>query len=177
MWHIFPSIILNCYLSPFLLFSHPVMSDSATPWTADQQASPSFTISQGLLKLMSIESMMPSNPLILCHSLLLLPSIFSSIRVLHVSVLSSKIDGKLSGQGLCLSLLWVSDVPNLILQRASAWSKLVVLVLTMKGWSGQWIPWWIPLWSIHTGCCCCCCVTSVVSDSVRPHRRQPTRGE
>ena len=81
------------------------------------------------------------------------------------------------GQGLCLSLLWVLDVPNLILQRASAWSKLVVLVLTMKGWSGQWIPWWIPLWSIDTGCCCCCCITSVVFDSVRPHRRQPTRGE
>ena len=56
------------------------------------------------------------------------------------------------GRGLCLSLLSVLDTPNLILQRASAWSKLVVLVLTMKGWSGQWIPWWIPLRSIHTGC-------------------------
>ena len=45
------------------------------------QASLSFTISQSLLKLMSIESVMPSNHLILCHPLLLLPSIFPSIRV------------------------------------------------------------------------------------------------
>ena len=52
-----------------------------TPWTAARQASLSFTVSQHLLKLMSIESMMPPNHLILCHSLLLLPSIFPSIRV------------------------------------------------------------------------------------------------
>ena len=52
-----------------------------TPWTAACQASTSFTISQSLLKLMSIESVMPSNHLILCHPLLLLPSIFPSIRV------------------------------------------------------------------------------------------------
>ena len=52
-----------------------------TPWTAPHQASLSFAISQGLLKLMSIESIMPSNPLILCHPLFLLPSIFPSIRV------------------------------------------------------------------------------------------------
>ena len=50
-----------------------------TPWTAALQASLSFTISQSLLELMSIESMQPSNHLILCHLLLLLP--FSSIRV------------------------------------------------------------------------------------------------
>ena len=53
----------------------------ATPWTAACQASLSFTISQSLLKFMSIESVMPSNHLILCHRLLLLPSIFPSIRV------------------------------------------------------------------------------------------------
>ena len=52
----------------------------ATLWTAAHQSLLSFTISQSLLKLMSIESVMPSNRLILCH-LLLLPSIFSSIRV------------------------------------------------------------------------------------------------
>ena len=51
-----------------------------TPWTAAHQASLSFTISQSLLKLMSIESVMPSNHLVLCHPLLL-PSIFPSIRV------------------------------------------------------------------------------------------------
>ena len=52
-----------------------------TPWIAAHQASLSFTISQSLLKLMSIESVMPSNHLVLCHPLLLLPSIFLSIRV------------------------------------------------------------------------------------------------
>ena len=52
-----------------------------TPWTAACQASLSFIISQSLLKLMSIESVMPSNHLILCCPLLLLPSIFPSIRV------------------------------------------------------------------------------------------------
>ena len=53
----------------------------ATPWTAACQASLSFTISQSLLKLMSIESVMPSNHLSLCHPLLFVPSIVSSIRV------------------------------------------------------------------------------------------------
>ena len=52
-----------------------------TPLTAECPASLSFTISRSLLKLMSIESMMPSNHLILCCPLLLLPSIFPSIRV------------------------------------------------------------------------------------------------
>ena len=51
-----------------------------TPWTAAHQASLSITNSQSLLKLMSIEAVMPSNHLILCHPLLLLPSIFPSIR-------------------------------------------------------------------------------------------------
>ena len=58
------------------------MSDSfATPWAAACQASLSFTISWSLLKLMSIESVMPSNDLILCCLLVLLPSVFPSIRV------------------------------------------------------------------------------------------------
>ena len=52
-----------------------------TPWTAAHQASLSITNSWSLLKLMSIESVMPSNHLILCHPLLLLPSLFPSIRV------------------------------------------------------------------------------------------------
>ena len=61
-----------------LLFSHHVVSDSATPWTAASQDSLPFTISQSVLKLMSIESVMPSNYLILCCPLL---SIFPSIRI------------------------------------------------------------------------------------------------
>ena len=52
-----------------------------TPWTAAHQASLSFTISQSLCKLISIESTMPSNHLVFCCPLLLLPSIFPSIRV------------------------------------------------------------------------------------------------
>ena len=52
-----------------------------TPWTPAHQASLSFSISQSLLKLMSIESVMPSNHLILCHPLLLLLPVFPSIRV------------------------------------------------------------------------------------------------
>ena len=61
------------------LFSHVRLF--ATPWTGAHQASLFITNSWSLLKLMSIESVMPSNHLILCHSLLLLPSIFPSIRV------------------------------------------------------------------------------------------------
>ena len=57
------------------------MSDSATAWTAAHPVSLSFTISWSLLKFMSIESVMPSDHLILCQLLFLLPSIFLSIRV------------------------------------------------------------------------------------------------
>ena len=68
-------------LSPVWLF--------VTSWTAARQTSLSITNSQGLLKLMSIESVIPSNHLILCHPLLLLPSIFPTIRVFsNESVLS-----------------------------------------------------------------------------------------
>ena len=64
-----------------LLLTHSVVIwFSATPWTVARQTSLSFTISHSLLKLMSTESAMPSNHLILCHPLLLLPSIFPSIR-------------------------------------------------------------------------------------------------
>ena len=57
------------------------MSNSVTPWTATCQASLSCTIPWSLLKVISIESVMPSNHLVLCHPLLLLPSIFLSISV------------------------------------------------------------------------------------------------
>ena len=71
-------------------FSHSVVSNSVTPWTAAHQASLSITSSRSLPKLKSIESVMPSYHLILCCPLLLLPSIFPSIRgfssesVLHI---------------------------------------------------------------------------------------------
>ena len=64
-----------------LQFSHSLMSDPVTPWTAAYQASPSITNSCDPPKPMSIEPVMPPNHLILCRSLLLLPSIFPSIRV------------------------------------------------------------------------------------------------
>ena len=77
--------------SKLLLFIHIVLYISshfsrsvqlfATPWTSARQASLSITNSHSLLKFMSIESVMPSSRLILCHPLLLLPSIFPSIRV------------------------------------------------------------------------------------------------
>ena len=76
-------IELHCSLwldiSSVQLLSH--LQLFATPWTAAHQASLSITNSQSLLKLMSIELVMPSNHLILCHPLLLLPSIFPRIRV------------------------------------------------------------------------------------------------
>ena len=56
-------------------------TELATPWTAARQASLSFTTSQSLLKLVSIELMMPSSHLVLCCPLLLLPSVFPSVRV------------------------------------------------------------------------------------------------
>ena len=62
-------------------FRCSVTLDSVTAWTVAHQASLSITNSLSLLKLMSIESVMPSNHLILCRPLLLLPSIFPSIRV------------------------------------------------------------------------------------------------
>ena len=72
----------NCFVVFISVqFSHSVLSDSATPWTAAHQAHLSVTNSQSLSKLMSIESVMPSNHLILCYPLLLLPSILPSIRV------------------------------------------------------------------------------------------------
>ena len=90
----FSTVFLNPFLVPrsrylfykvrwtrCLLFSHSVVSDSATLWSAACQASLSFTISQSWLKLMSIVSVMPSNHLILCYPLPLLPSIFPSIRI------------------------------------------------------------------------------------------------
>ena len=75
--NIFLQLILQS--SSVQLLSHVRLS--VTPWTAACQASLSITNSRSLLKLMSIMLVMPSNYLILCHLLLLPPSIFTSIRV------------------------------------------------------------------------------------------------
>ena len=91
-----------------------------TPWAKACQASLYITNSQRLLKLMSIESVMPSNHLILCHPLLLLPSIFPSIRVFsNESVLHVKWQS-----------IGVSASVSVLLMNIQAWSLL--------GWTG-WI--------------------------------------
>ena len=77
-WHL-ALHLENIQFSSVQLLSHVLLF--ATPWTTARQAFLSITNSQSLLKLMSIESVMPSNHLILCRPLPLPPSIFPSIRV------------------------------------------------------------------------------------------------
>ena len=81
--NLLPVLSIRCCFTQFVAVVQSLghVRLSATPWTAAHQASPSFIISWSLLKLMPIESVMPSSHLILCHPLLLLPSIFPSIRV------------------------------------------------------------------------------------------------
>ena len=84
VWHV---ISMESFLLLFLKKEDVVVESFShvqlylTPWTAAYQAPLSFTVSQSLLKLVSIELVMPSNHLVLCHPLLLLPSIFPSLRV------------------------------------------------------------------------------------------------
>ena len=80
---------------------------TATPWTAAYQASLSFTISQSLLKLTSIESVMPSNHLILCRPLLLLLSTFRSIRVFSNELFAS--GGQSIGASASVPLMNIKD--------------------------------------------------------------------
>ena len=81
-WGKFPAIQYQGWSHWFVVIAQSLSHVRlfATPWTAARQVSLSFTISQSLLKLMSIESLMPSSHLILCCPLLL-PTIFPSIRV------------------------------------------------------------------------------------------------
>ena len=134
----------------------------ATPWTAELQASLSFTISRNLLKLMSIKSVMPSNHLVLCDPLLLLPSVFPSIRVFsnelavcfrwpkywsfscsispsneHSGLISFKIDrfDLLAVQGTLKSLLQHHNLKASVLQ-----ADLVTWLLI-----NMWPKWWAVL--------------------------------
>ena len=118
------------------------MSDSVTPWTTAHQASLSITNSWSLVKLMSIESVMPSNHLILCHPLLLLPSIFSSFRgfsnesVLHsrwpkywgfsfsISP-SNEHPGLISFRMDLVDLLWVQGTLKSLLQHHSSEASIL----------------------------------------------------
>ena len=114
----------------------------ATPWVAVLQASLTITISRSLLKLISIESVMPSNHIILCHSLLLLPSIFPSIRVFsNESVFhirwpndwsfsfnispSNEYSGLISSRMDWLDLLAVQGTPKSLLQHHSSKASIL----------------------------------------------------
>ena len=96
----------------------------ASPWTAACQASLSITNSRSLLKLMSIESVMPSNHLILCHPFLLLPSIFPSIRIFS--------------NELVLCIRW----PNIGVSASAS-----VLLMNIQDWFPLGLTGWISLQS------------------------------
>ena len=130
---------LNLFSSVQLLSSVRLF---ATPWTAACQASLSITSSQSLLKLMSIESVMPSNHLILCHPLLLPPSIFPSISIFsNESVLrirwpkywsfslnispSNEYSGLISFRMNWLDLLAVQGTPKSLLQHHSSKASIL----------------------------------------------------
>ena len=130
-----------------------------TPWTVACQASLSFTISESLLKLMSIELMMSSSYLILCHPLLLLPSIFPSIRVfsiesaLHISLLkywsfsfsispSNEYSGLISFRIDWFDLFAVQGTLKSLLQHVS--SKTSILWHSAILWSNSHICTWLP---------------------------------
>ena len=99
-----------------------------TPWTAARQASLTVTNSWSLFKLMSIEAVMPSNHLILCHPLLL-PSIFLSIRVFsHESVLAS---GGQSIKSFRFSISSSNDYSGLISSRMD-WLDLLAVQGTLE---------------------------------------------
>ena len=123
-----------------LLFSCLLLSDSAILWTAPGQASLSFPISQSPPKPVSIKSVMPSNYLILCRPLLLLPSIFSSIRVFsNESTLcikwpnywnfiispSSEYSGLISFRIDCFDLLAVQGTLKSLLQHDSSKASIL----------------------------------------------------
>ena len=129
-----------CFSS--IQFSRSVVSDSATPWTAACQASLSITSSRSLLELMSIESVIPSNHLILCRPLLLPPSVFASIRVfsnesaLHIrwpkyrsfsfSISpSNEYSGLISFRVDWLDLLTVQGTLNSLLQHQSSKASIL----------------------------------------------------
>ena len=106
----------------------------STPWTAAHQASLSIANSRSLLKFMSIESVMPSNHLILCHPFLLLPSIFPSIRVfsnesiLRISFsisLSNEHSGLISFRIDWLDLLAVQGTLKSLLQHHSSKASIL----------------------------------------------------
>ena len=160
---IFPTLGLNLHLLCLLhwqagslpltqLFSHSVMWLFVTPWTAAHQASLSFIISRSLLKLKSIESVMPFNHLILCHPLLLLPSIFPSINVFsNESALHIRWPRYYS---FSFSISPSNECSGLISFRMDWFDLLTVQVLNTTVQKHQFFGTQLSLWSnshIHTG--------------------------
>ena len=119
---IFPKVIYR--FNAIALQSLGCIQLFATPWTVVHQTSLSFTISQNCLKLMSIELVMPSSHLILCHAPLLLPSIFSSIKVFSRE------------SALCIS--W---------PKYWSFASASVLPMNTQDWSPLGWPGWISLQS------------------------------
>ena len=116
-------------INPISQFSCSVVSDSATPWTTAHQVSLSITNSWSLLKLMSIELVMPTNHLVICHPLLFLPSIFPSIRVFsNESTLCMRWQKPWS---FSFSIIPSKESPGLIFFRMD-WLDLLALQGTLK---------------------------------------------
>ena len=142
----------------------------ATPWTAARQVSLSITNSQSLLKFMSIESVMPSNHFILCHPLLLPPSIFPSIRVFsNESALCFRWSKYWS---FSFSISPSNEYSELIFFRMD-WLDLLSVQGTLKSLlqhhgSKASILLHFVFSSVQFSC-------SVVSDSLRPHGLQHAR--
>ena len=122
--------VLACFGKYAQCFHHVVVQSLScvwlfvTPWTAAHQASLSFTVSWNLLKFMSIEAMMLSNHLILCHPLLLLPLVFPRIRVFLVSYLFTQ-----TGQSI------------------GAWASVSALPMNIHSWFPLGLTGWISLLS------------------------------
>ena len=120
-WYIFSLQILPFFYPYIVVVQLPSrVWLFVTPWTAVRQASLSFTTSRSLLKLMSIESVMASNHLILCRLLPFLPSIFPSIRVFPVSRLFT-----LGGQSI-----GVSASASVLPMNIQGWFHLGLIGLT-----------------------------------------------
>ena len=106
-----------------------------TPWTAACQASLSITNFRSLLKLMSIESVMPSSHLILCHPLLLLPSLFPSIRVFWVS--SSHQVAK--DPDILDPLINTPQIVASLISRIVKWLTLTIFVNIPVAFTEKWV--------------------------------------
>ena len=123
-------LLIVCYCGSFLTVIVQSLGGVwlfATPWIAARQASRFSTISRSLLKLMSIESVMPSNHLILCCPLLLLPSILLSIRVF-----SNELALCIRWPKYCSFSISSSDIYSGLISSRIDWFDLLVVQVPLK---------------------------------------------